>query len=122
MWVWWIFIAGILGASGLILNALLAHKFQTEFNPLQLDRMELGLKYQLLHITAFLALALVASHFSNRALNAAGGCFVLGLLCFSGGLYGLALTSFAWLSRIVPLGGGLLILGWILLSVSVVLR
>lgn len=49
---------------------------------------------------------------------AAGGCFVAGLVLFSGSLYALALTGRRRLGAITPLGGLAWLAGWILLGVA----
>jgi uncharacterized membrane protein YgdD (TMEM256/DUF423 family) len=45
-------------------------------------------------------------------------CMCLGILLFSGSLYALALTSITILGAITPLGGLLLMCGWLLIAVS----
>jgi uncharacterized membrane protein YgdD (TMEM256/DUF423 family) len=37
-------------------------------------------------------------------------------MLFSGSLYVLALSGFRWLGAITPLGGGLLLAGWLMLA------
>jgi uncharacterized membrane protein YgdD (TMEM256/DUF423 family) len=44
--------------------------------------------------------------------------FVLGILLFSGSLYGLALGAPRALGAVAPVGGTLFILGWIALAVA----
>jgi uncharacterized membrane protein YgdD (TMEM256/DUF423 family) len=48
----------------------------------------------------------------------AGWCFLLGTIVFSGFLGVLSLTNIKQLGAIVPVGGVLLIVGWICLAVS----
>jgi uncharacterized membrane protein YgdD (TMEM256/DUF423 family) len=50
-------------------------------------------------------------------MDAAGWCFLAGTLLFSGSLYGLALLGWKWLGPITPIGGLLLLCGWLLLIV-----
>jgi uncharacterized membrane protein YgdD (TMEM256/DUF423 family) len=42
----------------------------------------------------------------------------LGILLFSGSLYALALTKIAWIGAITPIGGLLLMAGWLLIGVA----
>jgi len=42
--------------------------------------------------------------------------FVIGTLLFSGSLYGLAMLQIKWLGPVTPLGGILLIIGWLALA------
>ena len=49
----------------------------------------------------------------------AAGCFVVGVLIFSGCLGVLALTGIRILGAIVPIGGVLLLVGWATLAVAI---
>lgn len=50
----------------------------------------------------------------------AGGCFIGGILVFSGSLYLLVLTDTGWLGAITPLGGAAFLAGWALLAWALV--
>ena len=68
--------------------------------------------YQLLH-----ALALLIAGFNARPstwLSALTLCFVVGVLLFSGSIYLLVLGAPAWLGPVTPVGGLLVIAGWLL--------
>lgn len=58
-----------------------------------------------------LAMSLAAA---RKMLDAA--CLALGAGIFSGTLYVMALTGVRWLGMITPLGGILMIAGWLLLA------
>ena len=45
--------------------------------------------------------------------------FFIGIVMFSGSLYGLVLGAPKWLGPVTPMGGVCFILGWIILSVSI---
>ena len=45
-------------------------------------------------------------------LDIVAGCFLAGVLVFSGSLYVLALTETRWLGAITPIGGLLFLAGW----------
>jgi uncharacterized membrane protein YgdD (TMEM256/DUF423 family) len=51
-------------------------------------------------------------------LHSAGLSMTLGTLIFSGCLYALVLTGERRLGAVVPIGGALLIVGWILLAIA----
>ena len=55
---------------------------------------------------------------SSAWLTAAGSLFALGVLLFSGSLYALALSGVRGLGAITPVGGVLLLGGWICLLVA----
>ena len=52
--------------------------------------------------------------------EAAGWAFLFGILIFSGLLYALVLVGpeYRWLGAIVPIGGLLLIVGWLLFAIG----
>ena len=43
---------------------------------------------------------------------------LLGIVLFSGSLYGLALGGWKWLGPITPIGGLLLLAGWLMLALA----
>jgi len=82
-----------------------------------------GARYQMYHALALVALGLAASPSNRRWTNAAGICLLLGIAGFSGGLYVYTLANLRWVGMIiVPLGGTLSILGWILFACAVARR
>ena len=84
---------------------------------------ETAFRYALVHAVALVATGLVAALPTcgrPRAVAAAGACFAVGTLIFSGCLAALALTDRGVLGAIVPIGGVLLIGGWVLLAVGAI--
>jgi uncharacterized membrane protein YgdD (TMEM256/DUF423 family) len=72
--------------------------------------------YHFYHALAFLALgALPLSAYPVGRLRPVGFCWLVGLVVFSGSLYLLALTDLRWLGAVTPIGGTLLLAGWVLL-------
>jgi uncharacterized membrane protein YgdD (TMEM256/DUF423 family) len=123
----WLFLAGILGASGVALGAYHAHGLEGWLIRQGLDsaevakRMhncEVGVRYQMYHTLALVGVALLAFRGNSAGLAAAGICFFLGVLIFSGLLYGIVFTGIKILGAIVPIGGVLMIIGWLALAVA----
>lgn len=56
---------------------------------------------------------------ASRLFNRACLALLLGILVFSGSLYLMAFTAVRWLGAITPIGGVLLILGWVLFALAV---
>lgn len=83
---------------------------------------ETASRYALIHAVALVATGCVAglpmAEPVHRTLATAGWCFVTGVAIFSGCLWTLALTQFGVLGAIVPIGGSLLIAGWIALATA----
>ena len=81
------------------------------------DWIDTGLRYQMLHTAALLAVGILGMLAPSRLLDAAGTCFVAGMLVFSGLLYAMGLGGPRWLGALVPVGGLAYLLGWALLLV-----
>ena len=83
-----------------------------------LEDVRTAVRYQVWHGLGLIAVGLAGSLAGTRQrpLQAAGICFGLGTIGFSGGLYGLALTGNSSFAIAAPLGGTLLIAGWFLLA------
>ncbi len=73
--------------------------------------LKTGAQYQLLHAVA----ALLAVQMGARG---PGWLFVIGAAIFAGTLYLMALGLPRWLGAITPIGGAMLIIGWLWLAVS----
>ncbi|MDA0374506.1 MAG: DUF423 domain-containing protein [Planctomycetota bacterium] len=79
------------------------------------DTFEIAVRYQFFHALALLACAWRAS-LGERGAEKAAQAFLAGTAVFSGTLYFLAVTGPRWLGAVTPIGGVLLIAGWILLA------
>jgi uncharacterized membrane protein YgdD (TMEM256/DUF423 family) len=108
----WIRIAALFGATGVILGAFGAHALRARLEPAQLASWTTGVHYQLFHAVALLALVLW-SESSGRSLGPTPWLFALGMLLFSGSIYALVLTPWRWFGPVTPIGGLLLIAGWL---------
>jgi uncharacterized membrane protein YgdD (TMEM256/DUF423 family) len=122
----WLLIAALLGGVSVALGAFGAHGLPGFLKERGVDETELlrrlanwetAARYQMYH-----ALALLAVFASAKAvtplLNTAGWCWLVGTLIFSGCLFVLVVTGVKMLGAIVPIGGVLLIVGWVLLGVA----
>jgi uncharacterized membrane protein YgdD (TMEM256/DUF423 family) len=109
----------VLGGLGVILGAFGAHALKASLAADKLAIFEVGVRYQLIHALALLAVGLALRTTDGALLRAAGPLFVGGVILFSGSLYGIALGGPSWLGPVTPLGGLLLIGGWVLLALGV---
>jgi len=117
---WPLLAASLLGATGVMAGAFGAHGLASRVSPERLEAWQTAATYQLFHSIALLALALSILYASNltKKSTALWVCrsWLLGVIIFSGSLYGLVLSGITWLGAITPIGGTLLIVGWVLLS------
>ncbi|MDQ3329352.1 MAG: DUF423 domain-containing protein [Planctomycetota bacterium] len=75
--------------------------------------------YHLVHSLAIVLVGLLGRRGKARIIgHAAAGCFVAGILLFSGSLYLLATTGVLWLGMVTPIGGLIFIAGWALFAVA----
>jgi uncharacterized membrane protein YgdD (TMEM256/DUF423 family) len=77
---------------------------------------ETGVRYQMYHALALFAVAWIAERRKSLLPGLAGLSMFGGTLIFSGCLFALALTGQKFIGAIVPIGGVLFIVGWVLLA------
>ena len=104
-------IAGTLGFSAVLLGAFGAHGLRDKVAPPMLEIYRTGALYHLVHAVVVLAVALAADRLRRPRLVA--GLFTAGIAIFSGTLYLLAITGVTKLGAVTPIGGVLLMAGWL---------
>jgi uncharacterized membrane protein YgdD (TMEM256/DUF423 family) len=105
-------VGAVLGGLGVALGAFGAHALRDHLSARQLAVFETGVRYQMYHALALLALAWAIGRWPQRKLEPAAALLVAGTIVFSGSLQLLAVTDVRWLGMVTPLGGVTLILGW----------
>lgn len=114
-----IIIAAISGFSAVLIGAFAAHGLAQILSSGALATVKTAVQYQFYHTLCLLFLGLWLLHKpATPGLKAAGLAFILGILLFSGSLYGLALGAPRWLGPVTPLGGLCFLLGWLLLLMA----
>ena len=111
-------LAALFGFTGVGLGAFAAHGLKGQLSAEYLAVFQTGVHYQMLHALALLALAALWQRLGGRLLRAAGVCFCVGILLFSGSLYALTLTGIGALGMITPLGGLTFLAGWFCLGLA----
>ena len=106
----------ILCGTGVALGALAAHALKPVLSPEQMEVFQTGVRYQLLHGLALLSCSALGACGRRTAL--AASAFLAGTLLFSGSLYVLALSGPRWSGAITPVGGVLMVLGWVALPLQ----
>ena len=107
------------GAMAVALGAFGAHGLKARLPADLLATFETGVRYQMYHALALLAVAWAMTRWSGSNLPAAAGwLFVAGTVLFSFSLYLLALTGQRWLGAITPLGGVAFVAGWVCLALA----
>jgi uncharacterized membrane protein YgdD (TMEM256/DUF423 family) len=105
-------LGALFAAAAVALGAFGAHGLRNIVGTRELGWWTTAVHYHMWHALALVALA--ALPIERRGLPAA--FFAAGILIFSGSLYLIALTGARWLGAVTPIGGLLLIAGWLLLA------
>jgi uncharacterized membrane protein YgdD (TMEM256/DUF423 family) len=102
-------VAGITGFLGVALGAFGAHGLKLLLSLHHgAEIWSTAVLYHLIHVPVLLWLA------GRKIVSALPIIFfTLGILFFSGSLYALALSEIRWLGAITPIGGLLLVAGWL---------
>jgi uncharacterized membrane protein YgdD (TMEM256/DUF423 family) len=113
---------------GIILGAFGAHALRDSLasSAFNAFTFQTGVHYQIYHGLGLMALGLSGAVMpDNRLLNRrilrwSAVCMLGGVILFSGSLYLLALTGMKIFGPITPIGGILLITGWLLFATAIV--
>ena len=112
-----------LGALSVMIGAFGAHALRATLEASgRLETFETAVKYQFYHTSALLAIGLLMYQIPDKWLYYAALAMIGGILIFSGSLYILCITGVRWLGAITPIGGVLMIAGWVMLFLVVYRR
>ncbi|SMB98095.1 protein of unknown function DUF423 [Hymenobacter roseosalivarius DSM 11622] len=113
-------IAALLGALGVGIGAFGAHGLRKMLEETgRFDTFETAVRYQFYHTLALLAVGiLLAMRPDIRGLSLTAWLFLGGILLFSGSLYTLCFTGITKMGAVAPIGGLLLIAGWLRLLLA----
>lgn len=111
-------IAAAMGFLGVAIGAFGAHALKQRLAPEMMVIYEVGERYHMYHCLALLAVAWAVQKFPHYLVTTSGWLFFIGAVLFSGSLYTLAITGERWWGAITPIGGVLLLLGWLCLFVG----
>ncbi|MGQ4877770.1 DUF423 domain-containing protein [Billgrantia sp. LNSP4103-1] len=104
------FITVAMGAFG-------AHGLAELVPPASLRAFETGVRYQAWHTLACLVILVWRQQLPLAGQRLVLWCWTLGIVLFSGSLYLLVLTGWLVLGPVTPIGGLMLLVGWLALAV-----
>ncbi len=114
----WIFIAAILGGLAVAAGAIGAHALSDAGADAK-RIFNTGQQYHMLHALALLATSIVLlqsegrrARFATWCLQIAALAFLIGIVCFSGGIYVQVAKGLSSTAGIVPAGGIAFMAGW----------
>lgn len=112
----------ILGALAVTLGAFGAHALRGMLEASgRMDTFETAVKYQFYHAIALVLVGILLQKSgieAERWLNWAGIAFLAGTVIFSGSLYAICFTGITKFGATAPIGGLLLIAGWVFVALS----
>ena len=113
---------GILGGLSVLFGAFGAHALKNKFSWELLQSFETGVKYQMYHALMLVIIGITFPFIETSQILMAW-CFILGIILFSFSIYGLTLSAargkkMRFLGPVTPLGGLLLVIGWILFTIN----
>ncbi|MDP2574068.1 DUF423 domain-containing protein [Vibrio penaeicida] len=115
-------IAGVFGATAVMLGAFAAHGLKAMLSEYLIGVFDTGVQYQFIHTLALVLIGILmqikVGEKVEKGLRNAAICFIIGILCFSGSLYALALTEIKWFGPITPFGGLMFIVGWVCFTIA----
>lgn len=119
-------IGSILGASAVILGAFGAHALKTILAESQLESYQTGVHYQIIHAIVIIIIGILYHLTKNRNFITAANLMFAGVMFFSFSIYLLSLRDFlgmpqlSFLGPVTPIGGTLMIIGWIIILINAV--
>ncbi|MBS9404637.1 DUF423 domain-containing protein [Halomonas sp. TRM85114] len=116
---WWLGTA-LSGALVVLAGAFGAHGLEGQLAQRLAAAFETGVRYQAWHTLAMLGVLAWRASLPLAGQVLGLGLWAAGMLLFSGSLYAMALSGVGALGVVTPIGGVLLIGGWLALASSVI--
>lgn len=103
-------------ALAVLIGAFGAHGLKNFVTPEKLVTFETGVRYHFYHAFGIVLVALTQLFFPSLKLNVSFYSFLVGILLFSFNCYFYVLSGLKIFAMIVPLGGILFVVGWVILA------
>lgn len=114
--------ASIFGLLAIVLGAFASHGLKELISAESLQTFETGVRYQMYHAIVLLFIG-ITTYFNKRTKQTLYYLIVIGVLFFSGSIYGLATNNlsgfdFRSIGLITPIGGFILIVSWGIMGIN----
>ncbi len=116
--------AGIFGLIAVLGGAFGAHALKEVLTPEQLISFQTGVRYQLIHAVVLLFLFFLIGRYESKQFRIAAKLMFWGVILFSGSIYILTLKNIIgldvlkYVGPITPIGGLLIISGWVFIVIG----
>jgi uncharacterized membrane protein YgdD (TMEM256/DUF423 family) len=112
-------LGSFLAGSAIAGGAFGAHFLKDVLDTSMLAVFDTATRYQMYHGLGLCIVAWAVDRYPQKRLEPSGWLFLVGIVLFSGSLYGVSLTGMRWLGAVTPIGGVILLVGWFLLGYRV---
>lgn len=109
----WIFTGAVFGFLGVLFGAFGSHVLSKVLSEKEMYTYQTATLYQFIHAIALILTGLWARRATPINVNIIGSCFTAGIVLFSYSLYAMAFGATHTLGLLTPIGGLLLMLGWL---------
>ena len=109
-----------LGFLAVALGAFGAHELKNSIYLEMISVWKTAVQYQMFNVLALLSINLLEQRDDRAKWQIIGWLFAIGCIIFSGSLYLLAISDIKIFGMITPIGGGMLLVGWLLLLFSLI--
>lgn len=100
-----------------------AHVLAGQLSTQMLGVYNTGAQYEMYHALALLAVGIFLHlNVGGKSMRVAGWLFTIGIVLFSGSLYVLSMTGATALGALTPIGGLLLLAGWVSFALAIAKR
>lgn len=103
----------LFGFLSVLAGAFGSHVLKGKLSIDNLNVFEIAVRYQMYHALALLALCGILSLYPSLFMHLTGWFFITGTIIFSGSLYLLVFTSVKTWGAVTPIGGLILLMGWL---------
>ena len=117
-------IASFYGMTSVIIGAFASHYLRNRLVPKYFESIKTAVTYQMMHAIVIIILITLYFYYKHSIFQISSFFFIVGTLLFSGSIYFLVYANYTfliypkWIGVITPVGGALLIIGWLLMMIS----
>ena len=112
----YIIIASLFAALAILFGAFGSHALKERLSAQSLEVYDIATRYLMFHSLGIFLIALLGFLLPKESLEIPIIMMIVGTSIFSGSLYLIAMLDFKKLGMVTPIGGLLLIVGWLLLA------
>lgn len=108
----------LFGFISVLAGAFGSHYLKQKLTPEDLHIFEIGVRYQMYHALCLIGLSAILKFYPSSLLTISGWLFIIGTVIFSGSLYLLVFSGIKKWGAVTPVGGFLLLFGWLLSAIA----